>query len=54
MEWKKKIFSNVIDATVIMDEKNRLEMTGNEVVVSYDRYFDRFEMNYRPKKGENR
>ena len=53
MEWKKKIFSNVVDATVIVNEKNKLEMAGNEVIVTYDRYFDRWEMDYR-KKGDNK
>ena len=53
-EWKSKMFSHMIDATVIMDEKNRLEMAGNEVVITYDRYFDKFELRYRPKKGDHK
>lgn len=51
-EWRSKIFSNVIDATVIMDEKNRLEMQGYEVVVEYEAYFDRWTMKYRKQEVE--
>ena len=53
MEWRRKIFSNAVDVTAIMNEKNRWEMAGNEVVTTYDAYFDRWVMNYRPKKEDS-